>query len=75
MYTKKDQTAVLLGEAIRHHRRAIGMTQEQLTECLDVNKNYVGLVERGESFPSIPKLCQIAKALKIKVVELVDELD
>ena len=66
MQIRKDRIAIKLGESIRSHRNAKGISQERLIELIDANKNYIGCIERGESLPSITKLCQIAKALKIK---------
>ncbi len=47
------------------------MTQEKLAEKVDLHPVYFGQVERGEQTVSIPALVRIAKALKIKVRDLV----
>ena len=51
------------------------ISQERLNDILDANKNYIGIIERGEGFPSIEKLCQISNILKIKVSDIMKVLD
>ena len=48
------------------------LSQEKLAEFANINKNTVGLLERGEMSPSIETLEKIAKALNIELKELVD---
>lgn len=64
----------LLGEAIRSHRKAAGLTQEKLAEHADLHPKYIGEVERGEKNISIDALLRIAIPLKVKLRELVREL-
>jgi transcriptional regulator with XRE-family HTH domain len=54
----------VIGEAVRHRRKAALLTQEQLAERVDLNPKYLGEVERGEKIISIEALLRIAKALK-----------
>lgn len=75
MENNKRAIAKKLGISIKAHRNAAGISQEHLAELMDVNKNYIGCIERGEFFPSIVKLCQIARSLKIKVSDLTDALE
>jgi transcriptional regulator with XRE-family HTH domain len=57
----------LIGEAIRHHRKAAGFTQEKLAEAVDLNPKYIGEIERGEKIISIEALLRVAKALKTPI--------
>jgi transcriptional regulator with XRE-family HTH domain len=50
------------------------MSQEKLAEKADLHHNYIGELERGEKAASIDSLLKIAKALGVKVRELVDKL-
>ena len=63
-----------IGNAIRSHRRAANMSQEKLAEKADLHHNYVGELERGEKAASIDSLLKIARALRIKVRDLVAQL-
>ena len=63
-----------IGNAIRSHRRAANMSQEKLAEKADLHPVYFGQVERGEQTASVHALIRIAKALGIKVRDLVADL-
>lgn len=62
-----------LGQAIRHRREAMGLSQEAFAEGVDCHRNYVSLVERGEQNVTIDMLRRFAKALKCSVAELMQE--
>lgn len=64
----------IIGEAIRRFRKQAGLSQEKLAEKADLHPVYVGEVERGEEAASVSALVRIAKALKVKVREFVDEV-
>jgi len=50
------------------------MTQEKLAEKADLHPVYVGEVERGEEAASVEALLKIAKALHIRLKDIVSEL-
>jgi len=60
-----------LGQAIRHYRKKAELTQELLGELADLNPKYIGEVERTEKTISLDALARIAKALKVRVQDLV----
>jgi transcriptional regulator with XRE-family HTH domain len=64
----------VLGDKIRSYRKRAGFTQEQLAEKADLHHNFIGEVERGNMEISLTSMLKIAKALKVKVRDLVDEL-
>lgn len=61
---KKSLILVKLGENIRHQRVSLKLSQEQLSFACDLDRSYLGGVERGERNVSIINLCKIAVALK-----------
>lgn len=61
----------MLGEAVRKRRKALGISQERLAELVDVHRNYIGLVERGEQNLTIDSLLRIAKSLKCKMQDII----
>ena len=65
---------VVLGAAIRKKRKRAGFTQQFLAEKADLTPNYIGLVERGEEHISLISLRRIAKALGVRVRELVRDI-
>ncbi len=64
----------IIGETIRTYRKKAGLTQERLSELADLHPNHVGEVERGETFVSLLALIRIAKALKVRVRDLVADI-
>ena len=61
-----------IGIKIRLLRTKLKLSQEKLAEFSNLNKNTVGLIERGEISPTIETLEKIAKALDVEIKELVD---
>ena len=64
----------ILGERIREMRKHKKLTQEDLAHESDIDRSYIGGVERGERNLSFDKLCQIAQALGCDVAELTKNL-
>jgi transcriptional regulator with XRE-family HTH domain len=63
-----------VGETIRAHRKRAGITQEKLAEKADLHHNFIGEVERGNMEISLGSMLKIAKALNIRVRDLVNDL-
>ena len=59
-----------LGRRIRAARTAAGMTQEDLAHESDIDRSYIGGVERGERNLTFTMLCKIARALRCDVASL-----
>lgn len=70
--TKKDRK--LIGEGIRKHRKLAGLTQEKLAERIDINPVYMGQIERGYRVPTVDVLLRIARALKVHLRDIFNEL-
>jgi transcriptional regulator with XRE-family HTH domain len=62
-----------LAQAIREHRKKAKMTQERLGELADLNPKYIGEVERMEKTISVDALARIARALKVRIKDLVQD--
>jgi DNA-binding XRE family transcriptional regulator len=62
------------GQTIRHYRKRAGLSLETLAEKADLHHNYVGDVERGKENISLAALVRIAKALGVRVRDLVHDL-
>ena len=60
-----------LAQAIRRYRKKAKITQERLGELADLNPKYIGEVERMEKTISVDALARIAKALKVRLRDLV----
>ena len=62
---------VELGKVIKSKRELKGLTQIELAMKSGVDRNYVGMLERGERNPSYLSLLKISKGLGIPVVNLI----
>ncbi len=61
----------LLGEAVRATRKEAGFSQEKLAEKADLSTVFISRIERGVESPSVDNLLKIAKALGVRVRDLV----
>lgn len=53
-----------LGQKIRIERQKRKMSQEKLAELADLNRNFVGMIERGETNLTIKKTRMYRKRLQ-----------
>lgn len=60
-----------LGQMIKKARKNSGMTQEQLAEKVGMHYTSISRIETGYANPPVQTINKIAKALKIKVNELI----
>jgi ribosome-binding protein aMBF1 (putative translation factor) len=58
------------GHAVRHFREVRGWSQELLAEKADLNRSYLGEVERGQVIPSLETAGKLAGALGISLSRL-----
>jgi len=63
--------AVKIGSVIRRRRLSLGLSQEALAALAELNRTYVGEIERGVVDVSAVKLQHIADALGIKLSDLI----
>jgi transcriptional regulator with XRE-family HTH domain len=64
-----------LGKVLRAFRHRRGLSQEELAHEADVDRTYVGGVERGERNPSFENLWFLLHALGVSWAELGQALD
>jgi len=70
-----DKVLVDLGAAIRRARKAEGLSQEALAVDAQLDRSYMGGIERGEHNLTIMNLTRIADALRVKPSELLASAD
>lgn len=63
-----------LGTRIREKRKTMAWTQEDLASSAQIDRSYIGGVERGERNLTFTVLCQISSALQCDVAELTANL-
>lgn len=71
--SKHRQTTELaaLGAVIRQVRTELDMSQEKLALLAEVDRSYLGRVERGDNNVALLTLVRIAKALGLTLTQLV----
>lgn len=70
---RQDPALVALGEAIRRIRLSKGISQERLALLAEVDRSYVGRVERGDNNVAVLTLARLSGALDISISELMQE--
>lgn len=68
----REEELIKLGHLIRAKRESRNFTQYELAERSDVDRNYIGMLERGERNPSYLSLQKIARGLGISVHQLIE---
>ena len=63
----------IVGRNVRKFRLQRGMTQEQLGFEAEIDRTYVGGIERGQRNPSLLVMARIADALSMPLVKLLSE--
>lgn len=58
------------GKNVKIERIKKDLTQEQLSEILDVNSNYIACIECGRQNMSLGKILELANALGINIENL-----
>jgi transcriptional regulator with XRE-family HTH domain len=71
---KKDRSAEVLGRRIQRARKRRDWSQEDFAYRANLDRSYMGGVERGERNLSFKKLCAIARALECHVGSLTSGL-
>ena len=62
---------VEIGNRIRTKRKELKITQEKLSEIIDVSPSYVSEIERGASISSLSTIVKIAQTLDLNLDYLV----
>lgn len=62
----------LFGSKVRAVRKEHGWSQEELADACELDRTYIGGIERGERNVSIMNIAKIAQALKVKASSLID---
>lgn len=65
-----DQILIRFGKKVRAVRKAKNLSQEALADCSELDRTYIGGVERGERNVSLINIEKIAKALELDVKDL-----
>lgn len=73
MSKRTNQQLLMFGNAVRRRRIALGLSQEALADICELDRTYIGGIERGERNVAIINILKLAKALKTTPAKLFDE--
>lgn len=62
---------ILIGKRIKIKRKELNLTQEKLSELIDVSPSYISEIERGSSICSLSTIANIATVLNSSLDYLV----
>ncbi|MEO9346332.1 helix-turn-helix domain-containing protein [Acinetobacter radioresistens] len=65
-----SELTIQFGLLVRKYRKERNMSQEQLALLCNMDRSYLGRVERGEVNPTLEKIYEIARALDINPQDL-----
>ena len=63
----------IVARNLKRLRREKGMSQEELADRAEINRNYVGMVERSENAATVDMLEKLADALGAKPIDFFRE--
>ncbi len=69
-FAMRKEELVKLGKIVRAKRTERNLTQTELSIRAKVDRNYIGMLERGERNPSYLSLLKIANGLELSINEL-----
>lgn len=72
---RNDEFLRALGKAVAARRRKLGISQEELADRSQLNRTYIGDIERGARNIAVLNLVRLAEGLETTPSELLGELE
>lgn len=66
------EITIQFGQQVQKLRKVLGLSQEEFAYRCNINRTYMGAVERGEKCPSLQTIAKIANGLGISLKQLFD---
>lgn len=66
----KNEINIKFGKRVIELRKTKGITQEELAYRCDIQRSYMGVIERGEKSVTLNTIEKIAAGLDISIIEL-----
>ncbi len=74
MTDRREKKSPYFGEILRAYRLERQLTQEQLSERVDVLRSFISSLENGTRQPSLDMILRLAKALDVTPGKLLDPI-
>lgn len=68
-----SEAHVVFGATIRRLRLSKGLSQEQLADLAQLDRTYIGGIERGERNVSLTNIVRLSKAINVDVRTFFDD--
>ncbi len=65
-----DDIRVRFGKAVRQRRNKLGVSQEAFADLCQLDRTYIGGIERGERNVALVNIEKIAKTLRLSLAQL-----
>ena len=65
-----DDIRVRFGKSLRQRRNKLGVSQETFADMCELDRTYIGGIERGERNVALVNIEKLAKTLRISISEL-----
>jgi transcriptional regulator with XRE-family HTH domain len=65
-----DNIRVRFGKALRQRRNKLGVSQEAFADMCELDRTYIGGIERGERNVALVNIEKLAKTLRLSISEL-----
>jgi len=70
-----SELSIAFGQLVRKHRKEKNISQEKLALLCNLDRSYMGRIERGEVNVTLERLYELASALEVDVKELLPQDD
>jgi len=65
-----SELSIAFGQLVRKHRKEKNISQEKLALLCNLDRSYMGRIERGEVNVTLERLYELANALEVSVEKL-----
>jgi transcriptional regulator with XRE-family HTH domain len=65
-----EDIRIRFGKAVRQRRHKLGVSQEAFADMCELDRTYIGGIERGERNVALVNIEKIAKTLRLTIAEL-----
>jgi transcriptional regulator with XRE-family HTH domain len=65
-----ENIRIRFGKAVRQKRAKLGVSQEAFADMCELDRTYIGGIERGERNVALVNIEKIAKTLRLTIAEL-----
>jgi len=67
-----EYISIQFGKRLRTEREKKDISQERLGELSGMHRTYIGMIERAEKNVTLPTIAKLARALDVRIRDLVD---